>query len=355
MKKMWYGLSISLIGVFLLSAPALAQRERGMGQERSYSRSFMGERILDMDIVARNGEDVGEIQDVIIDRNGKVKEVIVDVGGFLGIGQKSVAISMDDLEFTRRGEARYLGSREDLENRPEIAYDSNRYRYGMRHPGMYGPYHYPYERGYRAPYFDPRYDYPRGYYERDRYMRDMGPGEYENRYFRDRYAYRGDRDRDRYDRYGDREGYRLSGNEVSLDSIVGADVRNRKGDDLGEINDLVIDPRGRVSKVVVGVGGFLGIGEKDVAVPFHELEYVGPYYVMYRGTEEDLKQMPSFDKSKYKRAEKQEKEREKVSQNIEERERERTQPGPTGTSSTQPGQTGTSSTQPGQTGSPSKQ
>ena len=37
---------------------------------------------------------------------------------------------------------------------------------------------------------------------------------------------------------------------------------------MGDINDLVIDKDGKVSAIVVGVGGFLGIGEKNVAVPF---------------------------------------------------------------------------------------
>jgi sporulation protein YlmC with PRC-barrel domain len=54
--------------------------------------------------------------------------------------------------------------------------------------------------------------------------------------------------------------------------LVGADVENPQGEDLGDIKDVVIDaPTGRVAYVVVTFGGFLGMGEKYFAIPFAAL------------------------------------------------------------------------------------
>ncbi|WP_375690894.1 PRC-barrel domain-containing protein [Pseudooceanicola sp. LIPI14-2-Ac024] len=46
-----------------------------------------------------NWEDVGEINDVILNRDGEVQAVLVDIGGFLGIGERQVAVNMDSLDF----------------------------------------------------------------------------------------------------------------------------------------------------------------------------------------------------------------------------------------------------------------
>lgn len=51
-------------------------------------------------------------------------------------------------------------------------------------------------------------------------------------------------------------------------SWMGASVKNGAKETIGDINDFLIDKDGRINAVVVGVGGFLGIGEKNVAVPF---------------------------------------------------------------------------------------
>jgi sporulation protein YlmC with PRC-barrel domain len=67
---------------------------------------------------------------------------------------------------------------------------------------------------------------------------------------------------------------------------------------IGEIENLVVDRRGRITHVIIDVGGFLGIGDKQVAVPFDRLEDIGPYFVMYPGTEAQLESMSAFDQDK---------------------------------------------------------
>ena len=55
--------------------------------------------------------------------------------------------------------------------------------------------------------------------------------------------------------------------------IIGTRIKNAEGKDIGEIDRLLIDPQsGKVSHVVVGLGGFLGVGEKKVVVPWSELK-----------------------------------------------------------------------------------
>jgi hypothetical protein len=54
--------------------------------------------------------------------------------------------------------------------------------------------------------------------------------------------------------------------------LTGTNVYGMNNENIGDINDLLIGRDGRVVAVVVGVGGFLGIGQKDVAVPFEALE-----------------------------------------------------------------------------------
>lgn len=50
--------------------------------------------------------------------------------------------------------------------------------------------------------------------------------------------------------------------------LIGASVYGPDNASIGEINDVLIGNDGKVSAVVIGVGGFLGVGEKDVALPF---------------------------------------------------------------------------------------
>ena len=86
---------------------------------------------------------------------------------------------------------------------------------------------------------------------------------------------------------------------VQADEVIGMDVVNAKGDEVGEVKDLVLDDR-QAAHAVVSVGGFLGIGAKDIAVPFDQLR-VGPESVilMSETSESELKQMPEYKKDEY--------------------------------------------------------
>jgi hypothetical protein len=48
--------------------------------------------------------------------------------------------------------------------------------------------------------------------------------------------------------------------------LIGVNIYNEQNDKLGDINEIVLDPTGKVTGYVVGVGGFLGMGEHDILV-----------------------------------------------------------------------------------------
>jgi len=56
--------------------------------------------------------------------------------------------------------------------------------------------------------------------------------------------------------------------------LEGVDVYNAADEKLGDISELIIDNSGKIQAVVVGVGGFLGLGERDVAIPFDQVKFV---------------------------------------------------------------------------------
>lgn len=93
-----------------------------------------------------------------------------------------------------------------------------------------------------------------------------------------------------------------SGSELmSVDTLSGNKVCNQKGDDLGEINDIMLDTRnGKVGYAVLSFGGFLGMGEKLFAVPWNALvlDTEKKRFVLDVGKDR-LQQAPGFDKDKW--------------------------------------------------------
>jgi sporulation protein YlmC with PRC-barrel domain len=63
------------------------------------STDIRAEELVGTTVYGANDEDVGEIGDVILSQDGKVDSVIVDVGGFLGMGEKEVAVGLDNISF----------------------------------------------------------------------------------------------------------------------------------------------------------------------------------------------------------------------------------------------------------------
>lgn len=78
--------------------------------------------------------------------------------------------------------------------------------------------------------------------------------------------------------------------------LIGATVYNKANEDIGEINDLVISADKNVW-AILGVGGFLGIGERNVAMPLSKLTITrdgSSWKVVVDGTKESLNAMPAY-------------------------------------------------------------
>jgi sporulation protein YlmC with PRC-barrel domain len=80
--------------------------------------------------------------------------------------------------------------------------------------------------------------------------------------------------------------------------ILGKDVYNEAGDKIGEIGDLIVTPSRSLSYAIVGVGGFLGVGERDVAVPVSKFKLQIGKIVLPGATKETLKAAPKFEYAK---------------------------------------------------------
>ncbi len=88
-------------------------------------------------------------------------------------------------------------------------------------------------------------------------------------------------------------------NAYRLSKIRGASVRDSQGEKLGFIRDVVVDPDGHVPAAVVSHGGFLGMGEKWVAVPLGEMKFdreKNSFILPW--TQEELDRAPAFEESK---------------------------------------------------------
>lgn len=104
-----------LVTTALLAAPALAQTSSGTASgsaapsAAASSGKFLSEekpnqwrasKLVGVDVYGPNKEKVGDINEVLIDRNGKAEAIVIGVGGFLGIGEKDVAVPFDQVRWS---------------------------------------------------------------------------------------------------------------------------------------------------------------------------------------------------------------------------------------------------------------
>ncbi len=79
--------------------------------------------------------------------------------------------------------------------------------------------------------------------------------------------------------------------------LINRNVYDKAGKPIGDLRDILIDRDGKVSALIVGVGGFLGLGEKDVAIDYNYIEHNGgisPNRIVIDMTREQLRTAPNF-------------------------------------------------------------
>ncbi|MEN5298132.1 PRC-barrel domain-containing protein [Brucella sp. TWI559] len=91
--------------------------------------------------------------------------------------------------------------------------------------------------------------------------------------------------------------------QLLVSSFIGQTVYESDAADaasVGNLNDLIVSPEGEIQAAVIGVGGFLGVGEKDVAVSPDQLQLAtrsdGKKWLVIKASKEQLTEAPTFDR-----------------------------------------------------------
>ena len=88
---------------------------------------------------------------------------------------------------------------------------------------------------------------------------------------------------------------------VLATSFIGSSVYTSADENIGDINDIIFDDKGMIQAVIVGVGGFLGMGEKDVALPLDKINVArdenNAIKLTIQASRDDLDKAPAFDKT----------------------------------------------------------
>lgn len=87
------------------------------------------------------------------------------------------------------------------------------------------------------------------------------------------------------------------------EQLIGKSVYNPAGDRVGEIDEIVVNRNSRATGAVVGVGGFLGVGEKKVVVPFDNMRMQGDRIVAPGLTKDGVTGMSAYQSDGYYRYE----------------------------------------------------
>ncbi|MFN4157388.1 MAG: PRC-barrel domain-containing protein [Gemmobacter sp.] len=178
-------------------------------------------------------EDIGRINDLVVSSDGTIRAVIIDVGGFLGMGAREVAVTMDQVTFAS-----------DTEDRNEIYVVVNT--------------------GSEMLKDSPAYDRTSmtGDQVTGRTQDTAQQGTAQQGTGRTAFTAPG-MQRDGFDR--------VTVADVSAEMLTGQTVYGVNDNSVGTIDDLILDDKGAITNVIINFGGFLGIGTSQVSVGFDEL------------------------------------------------------------------------------------
>jgi hypothetical protein len=224
-------------------------------------------------------EAIGDINDVIIGRDGNVRAVIVGVGGFLGLGEKEVAVDFSRLSFATESDDQFAivsdVSREELEGAT----------------------------AYERPDYIPDWMTTAAVREEMDNISESAKDTYET--VRKEAV---DPAKKRIDEAMNTgwtaEKTQVDARTVSTDVLIGAYVYTGQDDNIGEISELLLGEDGQAEAAIIDVGGFLGFGEKPVAVSFDSLRMFendnGDLLVTAPFTQEQLENAAEYEPASYK-------------------------------------------------------
>jgi len=221
---------------------------------------------------AQSAHQIGTIDDLILDPSGNVSAAIVGVGGFLGVGQKDVAVKYSKLNWTtatdKTNRLTLDVTKEALNSAPAFTYPSDLRPAGnnaMLNPalttGTKGT-------GSDAPSKVATANSAGINVEVD--PTNLKP---------------------------------IALDTMKSDDLKGTDVISPKGVNLGSVGDFVLTKDGKVDSVIVDFGGFLGIGTKQVAIAYDGLKFMSDQnnkrYLEVNVTKDQLNAQTTYNKNTY--------------------------------------------------------
>ncbi|MCC5978921.1 MAG: PRC-barrel domain-containing protein [Salinarimonas sp.] len=239
-----------------------------------------------------NLEEIGSIADVLVDQDGTIRGVIVGVGGFLGIGEREVALGLGQLTFARDADDPdnlLILAQVDaqmLEEAPEFDRQAFQQRAGMTDEQETAP-------TGLAERDPPEQEVAEEDMDREETMAETRPaqdaGDQQWRQGREPFTAP----------EFEREGYaRAEADSFSVDTLLGANVYDVNDDNVGSVDDIMVNGDGEMQYVVMDIGGFLGIGAHTVALGLDEVTILHDgedSLRLYVDVDEDtLRNMPEY-------------------------------------------------------------
>lgn len=236
-----------------------------------------------------DAENIGDVNDLVIGADGGVDSVVIGVGGFLGIGEKNVAFDYDKIDWAEKDGDRWLvvaGTKEELEALP--AFDRAPYDPAPAPVASTDPAAPPADTTAQAPApADPAAQAPADTMA----QAPAEPAPAAEAPATDNTATAA------IDKSTLTE---IPSGEIRAEDLVGTTVYGAEDANVGEIGDVVLTTDGKVDAVVLDVGGFLGVGEKEVAVGMDNLAFMtdkdGNKYLYTTFTKEQLDAAATYDK-----------------------------------------------------------
>jgi hypothetical protein len=109
-------------------APTLSAPAGGAFVQDQRATDWRGTKLVGTIVYGPDNASIGDVKDVIIGNDSKVRAVVIGVGGFLGVGEKNVAVPLDSLNITRKPESESIEkitvgySKDELKQAPGFTY-----------------------------------------------------------------------------------------------------------------------------------------------------------------------------------------------------------------------------------------
>lgn len=264
------------------------------------SRVYASENDFTEEASAKKGDekdwdDIGEIDEILLSKSGEVEAVVIGVGGFLGIGEKDVAVPMKDIQFVKNGDEAddyflVVNANKDILNEaPAYEPDGK-----MKETAA-------------TKISDEK--------DADTMKSAQSDTSMEKKADQTETAQNDMTDTKKSEEMKsaenmptplvrpeiERDGYQTAElKDLTADDLQGATVYGPKDEDMGEVSQIILNDDGTVDKLVLDIGGFLGMGEHSIAVGLDEVNIMrngdtNEFRVYADANEEALKAKPEYE------------------------------------------------------------